>query len=130
MRKDEELDELQELQELQELHELHGYMSCKSYMVTWAKAYLPCRSIDYGSTRMNTDLNVPAGTTDKSPRFQPWVLDRSGPKPWRGERKVRRNQRNLSSLAGLVAFSWRNPALNRRAIFEPPFGTWFHGASR
>ena len=36
---------------------------------------------------MNTDSEVPAGTADNSPRFQPWVEDVVKPKLRRGERK-------------------------------------------
>src|SRR5437867_5716524 len=33
----------------------------------------------------------------------------------------------LSSLTGLVFYSRHNPAMNRRAIFKRPCGTWNHG---
>src|SRR6266576_4091243 len=38
-------------------------------------------------TRMNTDSEVPAGTTDNRPPFQPWVADVMRTKPRSGERK-------------------------------------------
>jgi hypothetical protein len=40
-------------------------------------------------SRMNTNSDVPSGTTGNSPRFQPWVADVIIAKPRRGERKCR-----------------------------------------
>src|SRR5436190_3415583 len=37
--------------------------------------------------RKRTDPKVPTGTTESSPRFQPWVASGKRPEPQRGERK-------------------------------------------
>src|SRR5881296_154645 len=38
-------------------------------------------------SRKNTGPKVPSGTTESSPRFQPWVAGGKSPEPRRGERK-------------------------------------------
>src|SRR5262245_10109667 len=72
------------------------------------------------------DRRVPTGRTESSPRFQPWVAIGKEPRPRRGERKTRTGPAVLSSLTGLVSHSRHNPAMNRWAIFERPYGTWTH----
>ena len=91
--------------------------------------------------RKNTGPKVPSGTTENSPRFQPWVACGKSPEPRppsrrsgalarregrRAKEKMRLERRVLSSLRGLDSCSRRNPAMNRWAILERPCGTSSH----
>ena len=77
-------------------------------------------------SRKNTEPKVPSGTTDSSPRFQPWVAGGKSPEPRRGERTNEAGPTVLSSLTGLDSYSRPNPAMNRWAILERPCGTSSH----
>src|SRR5439155_4664402 len=77
-------------------------------------------------SRKNTEPKVPSGTTDSSPRFQPWVAGGKSPEPRRGERTNEAGPTVLSSLTGLDSYSRPNPAMNRWAILERPCGTSTH----
>ena len=46
--------------------------------------------------------------------------------PGGAKEEFRLGQRSLSSLTGLDLYSRHNPAMNRRAIFGRPYGTWTH----
>jgi hypothetical protein len=71
---------------------------------------------------LRADCKVPSGTTENSPRFQPWVTDGKRPEPRRGERKCPRHNPALPSLTGLIRSSHEDPPMNRWAIFFRPIG--------
>ena len=76
--------------------------------------------------RKNTGPKVPSGTTESSPRFQPWVAGGKSPEPEGVKEKMTLQRRILSSLTGLDSYSRPNPAMNRWAILERPCGTSTH----
>src|SRR6185503_18559639 len=86
---------------------------------------------------LRADCKVPSGTTENSPRFQPWATDGKRPEPrppsrrsgalarregGRGERKCPRHNPALPSLTGLIRSSHQDPPMNRWAIFFRPIG--------
>ena len=50
----------------------------------------------------------------------------NGQSPGGAKEKMGLDRCVVSSLTGLVLYSRHNPAMNRRAIFERPCGTWNH----
>src|SRR6266536_4523864 len=74
--------------------------------------------------RKSKDPKVPIGTTESSPRFQPWVAIGEWPEPRRGDRKDGTGPVRSFVPDGTRLRSRHNPAMNRWAIFERPCGTW------
>src|SRR5437667_3061580 len=70
-----------------------------------------------GELRKNTGPKVPSGTTENSPRFQPWVAGGNSLEPRKGERKAGHNGGTFRIRPILVEYEKRLRAARCGVVF-------------